>query len=63
MTYLVLHFLNFLAVKHIEILIASNVVALHLIVILFCVMCLKTKIKMYMLKIKKRQKENNNIRC
>lgn len=41
MIYLTLHFLNFLAVEHVEILIAANVVALHLIVILIFVMCLK----------------------
>ncbi len=40
-SYLTLHFLNFLAVKHIKVFIAANVVALHLIVILIFVMCLK----------------------
>lgn len=39
--YLILHFLNVLAVKHIEIFIAAYVVALHLIVILIFVMYLK----------------------
>lgn len=41
--YLVLHFLNFLAVKHIDVFIAANVVALHLIVILSFVTCLKKR--------------------
>lgn len=38
--YLILNFLSFLAVKHIEIFIAPNVVALHLIFILPFVICL-----------------------
>lgn len=44
-TYLILHFLNLLAVEHVEIFVAADVVALHLILILLLVMCLKTKIK------------------
>lgn len=46
-SYITLHFFNFLAVKHVKIFIASNVVALHLIFILIFIMCLRTKIKMY----------------
>lgn len=45
--YLILHFLNFLTVKHIEIFIAANVVALHLTVILIFVMCLTKEIEMH----------------
>lgn len=41
--YLILHFLNFLAVKHINVFIAANVVALHLIIILIFVTCLKKR--------------------
>lgn len=41
-TYLILHFLNLLAVKHVEIFVAADVVALHLTVILLLVLCLKT---------------------
>lgn len=40
--YLILHLLNLLAVEHVEIFVAADVVALHLIVILLLVMCLKT---------------------
>lgn len=42
-THLILHFLNLLAVKHVEIFIAADVVTLHLIVILVLVMCLQKK--------------------
>lgn len=41
--YLALHFLNFLTVEHVEIFVAAEVVALHLLVILLFVICLKKK--------------------
>lgn len=60
MIYLTLHFLNFLAVKHIEVFIAANVVTLHLIVILIFVMILK-KNKSRNVYIKKKRKSNDII--
>lgn len=56
MIHLILHFFNFLAVEHVEIFIASNVVALHLIFILIFVMCLKEMNRnLYLKKKKKKQ--------
>lgn len=40
-SYFILHFFNFLAVKHVQIFIAAKVVAFHLIFILIFVMCLE----------------------
>lgn len=41
--YLALHFLNSLTVEHVEIFIAAEVVALHLLVVFLFVICLKKK--------------------
>lgn len=43
--YLALHFFNFLTVEHVEIFVAAKVVALHLLVILLFIICLKKKNK------------------
>lgn len=54
--YLTLHFLNFLAVKHVDIFIAAEVVTLHFTFILGFVTCLKKeniKICIYLKKEKK----------